>query len=204
MGGGFAAVCVGGIVALWMLRPAGFEMPDLITATLLAVALAICGLSAAQNLRYGYRHRATLLVLVMACGLAIGYEAIWGAVQEKQLDRVRFYRKLCERLHERPLLVLGDSANEAVWYLDRPDEKIQNAKFPHLKAHFFESPGTVLLAGEKYVSSVPALREATRIESELLWAGETYYLLLPNAQHPPDPRLFEPRAKREQASEADD
>jgi hypothetical protein len=143
------------------------------------------------------------VALILAAVATLGFEIVGRPIMERAEDRVAFFTEVNRRLNGRPVVLLGRSANEAVWYLDRPNEVIDNVRFPVLKEAFFEKPGAVLLADAHFVT--PELKDAVSIESELQRGEDRYYLMVPNPARPPQPALFEPRSRKDIApAEGDD
>jgi 4-amino-4-deoxy-L-arabinose transferase-like glycosyltransferase len=145
------------------------------------------------------RWRISMAALAFAAVGLITFEIIARPILERGEDREAFFRTVRERLNGRPVVLLGRSANEAVWYLDRPTEDIDNVRFPALKDAFFGKPGTVLLVLDDPSFMRPELKDAISIESELQRGPDRYYLMVADPTRPPKETLFEPRSKRDPA-----
>jgi len=191
----FWAATVG--VGLYLPKLGGGQSEAIVLA-LLCAALAGCGCVAARELKHGLRHKASLLVLAMAALFCVGFETVWRPVNERVANRKEFYRVLDESLRGQPLVLLGHTSNEAVWYLDRPRERIENVRFPDLKAKFFDAPGTKLLVTARFLDKDLELKQALKTEGlAATRAGEQYLLAEPDPAHPPAPDVFRPMAERE-------
>jgi hypothetical protein len=100
-------------------------------------------------------------------------------------------------------VVLAETSNEAVWYLDRPGEFIDNPRFPELKAQFFDAPrGAMLLAARDKLDSprdprMAKLKEAITIATEIPRGKRTYVLAVPRPDRTPDPSIFVARKQAE-------
>jgi hypothetical protein len=95
-------------------------------------------------------------------------------------------------------VLIGFSSNEAVWYLDRPTEPLDDVRFPHLKARFFDAPGTKLLVSAKLLDKDAELKKTLKTEPlSVLYEGERYFLADPDPANPPTPDTFLTRAERE-------
>jgi hypothetical protein len=83
-----------------------------------------------------------------------------------------------------------------VWFLNRPQEFIDNLRYPDLRPRFFDSPGTVLITTEHELEK-SKLGEAIVIESTLRrGTGDDIYVFAhPNPDVTPDPSIFEKRSR---------
>jgi 4-amino-4-deoxy-L-arabinose transferase-like glycosyltransferase len=153
------------------------------------------------------RRRAALAVLAVAALLTIGYEAAWRPRYERQANRAAFYAALKEKLDGKPVVLLGLSSNEAVWYLDRPTDPIDDVRRPDLKARFFDAPGTRLLLPMKLLDAETGAALKAALTFEVLPEerdGERYALALPDPAHPPDPSVFVPLKGRAAQPQGDE
>jgi hypothetical protein len=196
LGTGIALACGAAIFFMPQIRELGAERPEVFAASVCAGVIGLCGFSMALNLKAGYWFRASILLLGIACTMVMAFETVVRPIKERGRDTVRFYDTVKERLGGRSVVLLGDSANEAVWFLDRPDELIDNLKYPQLRERFFEVPDMVLLAKEKEFRKEPKLAEAVLIESAIRRGAEAWYLAKPNPDREPDPAVFEKRSRR--------
>ncbi|HYF49683.1 MAG TPA: glycosyltransferase family 39 protein [Planctomycetota bacterium] len=199
------AVLGGGVFVAFMLDRFEHLPNEQLAAGLVFLAIAVCGFLAAQHLQRGARFSASLLVLFAGAFLAIGYESVIRPFEEREVDSRNFYAQVREHLNGRHVVVLGHTANEAVWYLDRPKDNIDNLRYPDLKAKFFESPGTVLLVPEKelnkkIIGERSLLKEALIIEGKVQRYKTTYLLAVPNPAVTPDPAIFAPVGKNAAAA----
>jgi 4-amino-4-deoxy-L-arabinose transferase-like glycosyltransferase len=168
---------------------------ELTMLSVLLGVLAVFGIAASQNLKVGRRFNFMVQILSMAAALVIGYEAVVVPIRERDADRMAFFSALRERIGDRAVVTFEDSATEAVWYLDRPNQEIKQLRRPDLKQWFASSPGPLLLApkDEPKKHLDPKFLESLHILSPGIPRGEiTYILAEPDAQHPPDPEIFKP------------
>ena len=178
--------------------------------TELALLLILCGAIAVQlffvsrSMAAGLRVKATFQILAAAAALCIGYEAVVRPVHERDEDSVVFYRKVCEQLNGRKVVMLGDSSNEAVWYLNRPKESIDDVRYPDLKSRFFDAGEVVLLAKERELLSTPKLKDVLIIERMLERGNDKWVMAVPDKSKTPDPSIFVPKRSRAAAVENED
>jgi hypothetical protein len=119
-------------------------------------------------------------------------------MNERMANRQEFYREVDEALKGRPLVMLGHTSNEAVWYLDRQGERIDNLNFPGLKERFFGASRTRLLASVKDLAKKPALKKAIKTAPvKAMRSREEYVLAEPDPAHPPSPEVFRHVSERE-------
>lgn len=171
----------------------GNEMPLLL---ILGVSIAGALYLISKSLERGQRMQACLQILAVASVLCIGYEAVFRPIRERDADSVLFYKKVSERLQGRQLVMMGDSSNEAVWFLDRPNELVDDIRYPDLKARFFDAKEVVLLMKDKEMQSTPKLAEALALEGVIERGDERWVLATPNKYVTPDPAIFVPKSKR--------
>jgi 4-amino-4-deoxy-L-arabinose transferase-like glycosyltransferase len=76
--------------------------------------------------------------------------------------REAFYERIQSVVGDRSLIMFGESANEAVWFLDcRPTvERLARAD---LQTRFLNQPDTVLLVSEKILAREPGLRDSLHV-----------------------------------------
>ena len=153
---------------------------------------------------FATRKNISWAALGMALAGALIYEIFVTRAREEADWRPQFFKDVEDQLRGRRLVTTGESANEAIWYLDRTDP-ILNLTNPALESEFFNSPGTVLLlkevdSGKKSKQKDPKrsefeqkLREALVIEYEHRRADGMYYLATPKPGYPPDRDIFKPR-----------
>jgi 4-amino-4-deoxy-L-arabinose transferase-like glycosyltransferase len=192
-GAAIAAICFAAIFFTPQLSKFGGLSGEKITCGILLGILGICGFGMMQNLKAGRRFRASVLLLAMACLLALGFESVARPIRERERDSVRFFDQVKTQLAGRPMVMIGETSNEAIWFLDRPNELIDNLRSPDLKPRFFDKPGMVLLAPEKEFKKSPALREAVLLESTIQRGSDTWMLALRNPAREPSPAVFERR-----------
>ena len=213
---GFAGLLFASVGALWLV-PAfaaasagwGFEKSDLVLLSSILCAAAIILYRAALSGRRGFRYLALLQILAVACALSIGYESVIRPAHERRADSVNFYASLNEKLAGRPMVMFGESVNEAIWFLNRgeKDGKVDFATHPMLKAKFFESPGTVLVAKESELKATEGLAEAVFMdpasaEPRIKRGSDWFILALPNPAHPPAESVFKAKSKHAASSDA--
>ena len=163
-----------------------------------SATLAVCGVAAARKMQRGRRYRASLWLLAMGALFCVGFETVWRPMNERMANRQEFYREVDEALKGRPLVMLGHTSNEAVWYLDRQGERIDNLNFPGLKERFFGASRTRLLASVKDLAKKPALKKAIKTAPvKAMRLREEYVLAEPDPAHPPSPEVFRPVSERE-------
>jgi hypothetical protein len=153
--------------------------------------MAVFGLAAALNLKVGRRFNFIVQIMAMAAALVIGYETVVVPNRERVQDRVRFYAAVRERIHDQPLVTFEESQNEAVWYLNRPEE-IRQLRRPDLK-EWFAKPGALLLAPKDKPGHEldPKFLAALHILGPEIQRGDVAYILAePNPEHSPDPAIF--------------
>jgi 4-amino-4-deoxy-L-arabinose transferase-like glycosyltransferase len=196
LGGGIVLACGVAIFFTPRITQWGGERSEIIAASIAFGVIGLCGLSMTLNLKAGYWFRASILLLAIACTLVLAFETVVRPIKDRGRDTVQFYDTVKERLAGRSVVLLGDSANEAVWFLDRPDQLIDNLKYPQLRERFFDVPDMVLLAQEKEFRKEPKLAEAVLIESEIQRGGDLWYLAKRNPDREPDPAVFEKRSRR--------
>jgi len=143
--------------------------------------------------------------LMLALALCIGYETVARPITEWTANRAAFYCEVNERLAGKPVVLLGLSSNEAVWYLDRPKEPLDDLRFPELKARFFDAPGTKLLVSQRILDKDAELKKALVLEPlSVTREGERFFLADPDPAHPPAPEIFKPVKERQQRVEGDE
>lgn len=171
---------------------------------------AVIGLfAAAHSLKHGRRYAAVLQILSVAIALAICCEAVVRPIRERALDSERFYAAVREKIGERKIVLFGLSSNEAVWYLDRRKEPIDDIRRADLKTRFFESPGTVMLASRAELDKSPDLEKSIRLDPTLndaiIHRGKDIYVLaVPDPDHPPDESVFQAKSKKTDLPASDD
>lgn len=183
-------------------------------ACALGVAFGVIGLSASKRQLYLLplmphfavwaalwwrslpRSRANVFIergfVAAALFFAIADSTLLTHMRETAEDRVAFFADIGEQLAGRRVATFGDSANEAIWYLDRT-EPILNLIRPKLEREFFQRPGTVLLLNETSLGKTPVKEltlKALKIEYERKRGEETYFLATPAPGQVPDPRIF--------------
>ncbi|MCY3021728.1 MAG: glycosyltransferase family 39 protein [Planctomycetota bacterium] len=164
----------------------------------LCALIAACAWRAAGEMQRGRRFGASLLVLSMAAVVSLGFEMVGRPVAERLANHEKFYRAVRDKLQGQPVVLLGLSSNEAVWYLDRPNEPLDDIKAPALKERFFGTPGTKLLVAESLLGRNLALKTALKTEAlGVLRGGERYVVAEPDPEHPPAPEAFRPFGGRE-------
>ena len=180
-----------------LVPPVRAEKAELLLMSVLFAGLAVVGASAAVHLKAGLNYKALLRILAMAVALIIGYEAVVLPIRERDADRVSFFAAVRERIQNRPFVMNGESSNEAVWYVDRPNEELKNPPVEKLKAEFFEKPGVLMLAVLKKIKLKhdvqidPKLLSAVRVLGDPIVRGPDKYILAePDPEHPPDPSVF--------------
>lgn len=180
----------------------GIRDVELALAILLCFAIAAGLWSSGRSLAAGHGFKSALQVIAVGTALVIASEAIARPVRERAAGRVNFYSEMCARLDGRRVVSLGDTMNEAVWYLDRPRELIDNIRYPDLNARFFDVPGMVLLVSTRELEDTPKLKEALKpIGPPMRRGKDKYVLALPDPEHPPDPSVFEKKNKRAERNE---
>ena len=181
--------------------PAFKPLPSEMTMlSVLLVVLAVFGLAASQNLKVGRRFNFMVQILSMAAALVIGYEAVVVPIRERDADRVQFFGAVRERIGDRALVTFEDSANESVWYMNRPDQEIKQLRRPDLKKWFESTPSALLLTPENDPKHPldPRLRASLRVLGAGIPRGDqTYVLAEPNLDHPLDPEVLKPKGHQQ-------
>lgn len=182
---------------------------DRIMLGILGGGVVIAIFAAARSLKYGRRYAAVLQILAAGAALTIGFEAIARPMHERGLDSANFYAAVKEKIGARKIVLFGFSSNEAVWYLDRRKEPIDDIRRPELKERFFESPGTVMLAAKTELDKSPELSKSIMLDPSLADATlhrgkELYVLAIPDPGHPPDPSVFQAKSKKGESSASED
>lgn len=160
-----------------------------VIGTCCVLGLSSCGMQAAR----GRRVLASLQLIVVAGLLMIGYESLYRPLEERRENRKEFFSEVAKRLNGRELVMVGESSNEAVWYL-RPKVRLDNVPVAELKEHFFDKPGLALLIRERDLARFPKLKDAVIPEAVLRRnARDSWLLVHAHPENKPDPSLFERR-----------
>ena len=131
-------------------------------------------------------------ILVVGWLLACGVNCFCFAERSRQPGVEAFYRAVRDCVGDRPLVMFGESENEAVWYLDRstPVDRLSRVE---LSTRFFRREDTLLLVSEKILAREPELRRSIVTLATLQRGGRKFLIGRPDANAPPDPALFAPR-----------
>jgi hypothetical protein len=191
-------------VLLWTL---GAHFPatnaEKVFASVAWITLLGLGLAALSGFSQGCRWAGSLNVLGMAAVLVLVYEGVVTPIREREADSVSFFRQVQEKVGTQEFVMFGESASEAVWYLNRAGRKIRSVRAPKLKEYFFETPGTLLLAPEKRLLQSPLLQEALIVQAQIQRGTERFILASPKPNVKPDPAVFKP-LKKDGQGESDD
>jgi 4-amino-4-deoxy-L-arabinose transferase-like glycosyltransferase len=202
-------VLAGGVIVILLPQKLELLDQDRIMLGILGGGIVIGLFVAARSLKLGRRYAAVLQMLAVAAALTIGYEALARPLRERNLDSERFYAAVKEKIGDRKIVLFGLSSNEAIWYLDRRKEPIDDLRRPELKARFFESPGTVMLASRAELDKSPELEKSIRLDPSLSEATikrgkELFVLAVPDPAHPPDEKVFQSKSKSGEPSGSED
>ena len=178
-------------------------------AVLAAIGLVVAAVWALRELAGGARERAVVQVLLMIAVAGLAHEAAVRPALDRRADRTAFYAELSEMAAGRPLVWLGGTANEVVWYCRQPVNRLTS--YGLLKEEFFAVPNALLVVRHREFGDEPdprgaresargsdsgavnarrMLREAVR-ELRTTGLGDTsYHFVEADPARPPDPALF--------------
>jgi len=158
----------------------------------LSVGLALLVLGGAgwgiHELARGRRGAAGLSILLAAAAALADYHAVVFPAKYRAEGKPAFYAELEQALAGRPLVWLGGTANEAVWYLRCPVKRL--VSYAALKDAFFAVPGACLLVRGREWESEPLLRAAVRELHTLRQGDRVFHLVVRDPDRPPAPELF--------------
>jgi len=130
-----------------------------------------------------------VVALLLLAGLGLVFEAAIRPKLAADTNRAAFFAAMDEPTRGRPLAWFGGSANEAVWYLNRPVRRLLAAH--ELKDAFYGRPGARLLVREKEFLAYPALQASVKELQRLRYDKKSVILLVEaDPSRPPDPNLF--------------
>lgn len=128
------------------------------------------------GLRTDWRYRTALLVLAVVALLNLGLEIFVRPVREKFYARSDFYEQVNCVSAGRPVMFCGLDINEAVWYLDRPQQAIEECMHKQLGAGYLPPADRVLVVREDFLERHPELQhKLTILDSKLRTRDITYY-----------------------------
>ena len=138
--------------------------------------------------------KVSLQALLALAALTFAYEAAVRPVFEHRKGKLATYGTLgdigvLEHAAPRPWVWFGGSANEAVWYLDRPVRRLK--AFSSLRTGFFEKPDALLVVREKEFNARPEFKEAVRELQRLTLGKDAYVLVEADPARKPAASLFE-------------
>lgn len=181
--------------------PFEFSAEETVLAWIFGLALAASAVLVLRDLKAGRRSQAGIKALFSIAALLMAQEAVIRPAQERFENRAEFYAAVAQAAAGRPLVLLGTSSNEAVWYLDRP---VDDVSMPVLKDAFFGTPGAVLLLDETEFRKKEKLRAAVRKLVSIPYGGTEYHLVEPDPAHPPEPSMFGKKGRAERGRSEDD
>jgi 4-amino-4-deoxy-L-arabinose transferase-like glycosyltransferase len=164
---------------------------ETILAVFCVVLIALCavfawrqvGLSPAGGQAAGWLFAALFAAL-------FSYEATLRPRIERAADLEGFYREIARFAGDRPLVMLGESSNEAVWHLDKPTDDVRR---PELRKRLFDTPGALLLTTDKVLNDPqrPELKNAVRVLQTIKRKERVFHLAEPDPQNTPANNIFE-------------
>jgi 4-amino-4-deoxy-L-arabinose transferase-like glycosyltransferase len=163
--------------------------------------MAIAAGAALRDLVGGRRERGSLQVLLLTAAFWLCWEAAVHPANVREENRDAFYATVAKATDDRPLVWFGGTANEIVWYLRRPVDRL--IEWRKLKDSFFEKPGAVLIIRDREFDSPDEpsmlLRASVRELRQARLKDRVYHLVEADPTRPPNPDLFkgEPTAGRE-------
>ena len=89
--------------------------------------------------------------------------------------RAAFFDAIRNSVGDRTLVMFGESANEAVWYLDGSPH-VERLAHTQIRSAFLDQPGVVLLVSEKVLAREPALRKSLSVILTRQLRGKTWTL----------------------------
>lgn len=129
-------------------------------------------------------------LLVIGAALLVFEATIRPALDARKGDKVAFYNALNETAGtQRPVVYLGTSANEAVWFLDREVTRLLDAQ-AELGDTFFGTPGAVLVVRDKEFEAIAGLKPAVRVLREMQYDRSRYYFVEADPASPPKEGVF--------------
>ncbi|GMV79477.1 MAG: hypothetical protein AMXMBFR7_06610 [Planctomycetota bacterium] len=186
-----AAVLASG--AWWGLeRALPFTRGEFLWAGVCAAGFAALAWRAVRWLRAGAFQEASIALLALVALLGLLKETTIRPAQERKEPKRAFFERMAKHLGEERLLWFGGSANEAVWYLNRP--VIDVLPWSGLREFYYESPRPAILVARDRETERPAyaaLLETSELVATLEYDDETSYLLLrPKPSAAPPEALF--------------
>jgi 4-amino-4-deoxy-L-arabinose transferase len=184
-------VCVAGGVLIWIL---GMRFPatvgEKVFASSALLVILVLGWLSIARFAQGRRWAGSVCILAMASVLVLAYESLATPMREREADRVAFFRQVKEKIGTHEFITFGESASEAVWYLNRAGRKIRSVRAPALKQYFFDAPGTLMLAPEKRIQKSPELFAALTVLAKIERGSESFILACPKEGVHPEPAVF--------------
>jgi uncharacterized membrane protein len=186
-----ALIAIAGAVAFATRAKWGATAPETLWVCVCAGCSVFGMFAIGINAAAGKRVVAALQTICVAAILTIAYEAVFRPINERRENRIEFFAQVKKKLGERPIVLVGDSSNEAVWYLHRPKEYIENVLVHELDTHFFNTPNKVLLIRKRDLDRFPKLQEVLVIEEEYSRGTKDKWLLThADPSKTPDASLF--------------
>lgn len=92
--------------------------------------------------------------------------------------REEFYRRVDQLTAGRPVAISGLDIHEAVWYLNRPNDEIENCTQVQLAAGVLPPPTRVLVLREDFLARHIELQEKYIVLGSKLTTRDTAYAVL--------------------------
>jgi hypothetical protein len=105
-------------------------------------------------------------------------EIVVHPMRERFYARAEFYQRVDQLSAGRPVMISGLGIHEAVWYLDRPTEAIEECSHTQLAEGFMPPPNRVLVVPEAFLERHRELQEKFVILDATLRRGNTVFAVV--------------------------
>ncbi|HEY3325174.1 MAG TPA: glycosyltransferase family 39 protein [Planctomycetota bacterium] len=103
------------------------------------------------------RSRIAFVLLAAAVAWVLTAEIAVRPARERFYARAEFYHRLDQLSAGRPVMIAGLGIYEAVWYLDRPVQAVEECTLPQLAGGFSPAPDRVLVLPASFLTRNPAV-----------------------------------------------
>lgn len=167
----------------------------------MAMAMAVAAASAIRCLRANRPLGAAQQLLLMAAAGLFVHAAVLQPALDRRENRPAFYGAVSEAAGVRPLVWLGGTANEAVYYCRRSVKRLLG--YSQIDADFFQVPGAVMVVRDREFDHPnepgPSLKTSVRILIQLVYGKRRFYLVEARPDRPPaSPLLKGPPPPRDE------